>query len=254
MLDQLIPGNLYAFFLVFARVGAVIMLLPGFGEAYVSARIRLLFALVLSLVLLPIVASHLPAMPASPFQLVIHFGIEILIGAFIGGAVRILVSALQMAGTVVAYQTSLANALVYDPASAQQSSLTSTFLATTGVMLIFTTNLHHLMLGGIVESYQLFAVGKSLPVSDMSETAARLLGRAFLLAMQIASPFVVVGLLFTLGVGLVNRLMPQVQVFFVAMPMQIAIGIFVLMLTVSAAMMWFLGAFEAELRTLFTGS
>jgi len=254
MLDQLIPGNLYAFFLVFARVGSVIMLLPGFGEAYVSARIRLMFALVLSIVLLPIVAKHLPAMPASPFQLVIHFGIEILIGFFIGGAVRILVSALQMAGTVVAYQTSLANALVYDPASAQQSALSSTFLATTGVMLIFTTNLHHLMLGGIVESYQLFAVGKSLPVSDMSETAARLLGRAFVLAMQIAAPFVVVGLLFTLGVGLVNRLMPQVQVFFVAMPMQIAIGIFVLMLTLSAAMMWFLGAFETELRTLFTGS
>jgi len=254
MLDQLIPGNLYALFLVFARVGSVIMLLPGFGEAYVSARIRLMFALVLSVVLLPIVAKHLPAMPASPFQLVIHFGIEILIGLFIGGAVRILVSALQIAGTVVAYQTSLANALVYDPASAQQSALTSTFLATTGVMLIFTTNLHHLMLGGIVESYQLFAVGKSLPVADMSETASRLLGRAFVLAMQIAAPFVVVGLLFTLGVGLVNRLMPQVQVFFVAMPMQIAIGIFVLMLTVSAAMMWFLGAFETELRTLFTGS
>jgi len=254
MLDQLIPGNLYAFFLVFARVGAVIMLLPGFGEAYVSARIRLLFALALSLVLLPILAKLLPAMPASPFELAIHFGIEILIGLFIGGAVRILISALQMAGTVVAYQTSLANAFVYDPASAQQSAISSTFLATTGVMLIFTTNLHHLMLGGIVESYQLFAVGKSLPVGDMSETAARLLGRAFVLAMQIAAPFVVVGLLFMIGVGLLNRLIPQVQIFFVAMPMQIAIGFFVLMLTVSAAMMWFLGAFETELRTLFTGS
>jgi flagellar biosynthetic protein FliR len=253
MLDQLIPGNLYAFFLVFARVGAVIMLLPGFGEAYVSARIRLIFALVLSLVLLPIVAKYLPAMPVSPIQLVIHFGIEVLIGVFIGGAVRILISALQMAGTVVAYQSSLANALVYDPASAQQSALSSTFLATTGAMLIFVTNLHHLMLGGIVESYQLFAVGKSLPVADMSETAARLLGRAFVLAMQIAAPFIIVGLLFMLGVGLVNRLMPQVQIFFVAMPMQIVIGFFVLMLTVSAAMMWFMGIFETELRTLFTG-
>jgi flagellar biosynthetic protein FliR len=229
------------------------MLLPGFGEAYVSPRIRLLFALVLSIVLLPIVAKHLPAMPASPILLVVHFGIEVLIGVFIGGAVRILISALQIAGTVVAYQSSLANALVYDPASAQQSALSSTFLATTGAMLIFATNLHHLMLAGIVESYQLFAVGKSLPVGDMSETAARLVGRAFVLAMQIAAPFIIVGLLFSLGVGLVNRLMPQVQVFFVAMPMQIVLGFFVLMLTVSAGMMWFLGAFETELRTLFTG-
>jgi len=253
MLDQLVPGNLYAFFLVFARVGAVIMLLPGFGEAYVSQRIRLMFALLLSLVMLPIVSQHLPALPASPLELAVHFGTEILIGVFIGISVRFLVAALQMAGGVIAYQMSLANALVYDPASAQQAALPSAFLTTTGVLLIFATNLHHLMLAGIVESYQLFAVGKALPVGDMSETAARLLGRSFVLALQIAAPFVVVGLLFNLGVGLVNRLMPQVQIFFVAMPLQIAIGFVVLMLTISAGLMWFLGAFESEVRTLFTG-
>ena len=71
--------------------------------------------------------------------------------------------------------------------------------------------------------------------------------------MQIAAPFVVVGLLFSLGVGLVNRLIPQVQVFFIAMPMQIAGGFLVLSLTITGAMMWFLGAFENEIRSLFTG-
>ncbi|MCZ6862439.1 MAG: flagellar biosynthetic protein FliR, partial [Alphaproteobacteria bacterium] len=172
---------------------------------------------------------------------------------FIGISVRFLVSALQMAGTVLAYQSSLANAFVFDPASAQQSALSSAFLSTTGVLLIFVTNLHHLMLAGIIDSYQVFKVGASLPVSDMSETAARLLGRSFVLAMQIAAPFVVVGLLFSLGVGLVNRLIPQVQVFFIAMPMQIAGGFLVLSLTLTGAMMWFLGVFENEIRTLFTG-
>ncbi len=253
MLDQIIPGNIYAFFLVFARLGSVIMLLPGFGEAYVSPRVRLLFALVLSVVVLPLVAQHLPNMPGSPIVLVIHLVTEVFIGVFIGISVRFLVSALQMAGTVLAYQSSLANAFVFDPASAQQSALSSAFLSTTGVLLIFVTNLHHLMLAGIIDSYQVFEVGASLPVSDMSETAARLLGRSFVLAMQIAAPFVVVGLLFSLGVGLVNRLIPQVQVFFIAMPMQIAGGFLVLSLTLTGAMMWFLGAFENEIRSLFTG-
>ena len=253
MLDQIIPGNIYAFFLVFARLGSVIMLLPGFGEAYVSPRVRLLFALVLSVVVLPLVAQHLPNMPDSPIVLVIHLVTEVFIGVFIGISVRFLVSALQMAGTVLAYQSSLANAFVFDPASAQQSALSSAFLSTTGVLLIFVTNLHHLMLAGIIDSYQVFEVGASLPVSDMSETAARLLGRSFVLAMQIAAPFVVVGLLFSLGVGLVNRLIPQVQVFFIAMPMQIAGGFLVLSLTLTGAMMWFLAAFENEIRSLFTG-
>lgn len=253
MLDQIIPGNIYAFFLVFARLGSVIMLLPGFGEAYVSPRVRLLFALALSAVVLPLVANVLPKMPGSPILLVIQLVTEIFIGVFIGISVRFLVSALQMAGTVLAYQSSLANAFVFDPASAQQSALSSAFLTTTGVLLIFVTNLHHLMLAGIVDSYQVFTIGASLPVSDMSETAARLLGRSFLLAMQIAAPFVVIGLLFSLGVGLVNRLIPQVQVFFIVMPMQIAGGFLVLSLTVTGAMMWFLGAFENEVRSLFTG-
>jgi flagellar biosynthesis protein FliR len=253
MLDQIIPGNIYAFFLVFARLGAVIMLLPGFGEAYVSPRARLLFALVLSAVVLPLVAQYLPGMPGSSIVLVIQLVTEIFIGVFIGISVRFVLSALQMAGTVVAYQASLANAFVFDPASAQQSALSSAFLTTTGVLLIFVTNLHYLMLAGIVDSYQVFKVGGALPVSDMSETAARLLGRSFVLAMQIAAPFIVVGLLFTLGVGLVNRLIPQVQVFFIAMPMQIAGGFLVLLLTLTGAMMWFLGAFENEVRSLFTG-
>ncbi len=253
MLDQIIPGNIYEFFLVFARLGAVIMLLPGFGESYVSPRVRLLFALVLSAVVLPLVAQYLPNMPGSPIVLVIQFVTEIFIGVFIGISARFIVAALQMAGTVLAYQASLANAFVFDPASAQQSALTSAFLSTTGVLLIFVTNLHYLMLAGIIDSYQVFTVGGSLPVSDMSETAARLLGRSFVLAMQIAAPFIVIGLLFTLGVGLVNRLIPQVQVFFIAMPMQIAGGFLVLLLTVTGGMMWFLGAFESEFRNLFTG-
>lgn len=253
MLDQVLPGNLYAFFLVFARVGGIVMLLPGFGEAYVSTRIRLLLALTLAAAIMPVVADVVPKMPASPIQLFIYFGIEITIGVFLGMAVRILVSALQMAGTVIAYQTSLANAFIFDPASAQQGALTTTFLATAGVLLIFATNLHHVMIAGMVDSYKLLAAGDAAPIADMSEATAKLVGRAFVLAMQIATPFVVVGLLFSFGVGLVNRLMPQVQMFFIAMPLQIAMGFLVLLLTVSAALLWFIGAFEGGVRDIFGG-
>jgi flagellar biosynthetic protein FliR len=254
MLGQVLPGNLYAFFLVFARIGGIVMLLPGFGEAYVSTRIRLLLALALAAAIMPVVADVIPKMPDSPIQLFIYFGIEITIGVFLGMAVRILVSALQMAGTVIAYQTSLANAFIFDPASAQQGALTTTFLATTGVLLIFATNLHHVMIAGMVDSYKLLAAGDAAQIADMSEATARLVGRAFVLAMQIATPFVVVGLLFSFGVGLVNRLMPQVQMFFIAMPLQIAMGFLVLLLTISAALLWFIGAFESGVRGIFGGA
>ena len=251
MLDQFIPSNLYAFFLVFARVGTVMLLLPGFGESYVSPRIRLLLALALTVIVAPIVASTLPTMPASPFALAVQFALEITIGFFLGMAVRIMISALQVAGTVLAFQASLANALVMDPASAQQGAITNAFLSTAGVVLIFATNLHHVLLTGIIDSYVVFKPTSAAPIADMSEATARLVAKSFVLAMQLAAPFIVVGLLFTLGIGLLNRLMPQVQIFFVAMPLQIALGFFVLLLTGSAILMWWLGAFETQVRALF---
>lgn len=251
MADQFLPANIFLFFIVFARVGAMVSVLPGFGEAFVPPRFRLLLALAIALVIMPVVGPRLPAMPSSPLLLFFILLIEIGIGLFLGMAVRILLSTMQIAGSVVAYHSSLANALSFDPASAQQGALTGAFLGTTALLLIFVTDLHHLMLAGIVSSYDTFAAGHVPVIGDLSDTMARLVSRSFILAMQIGAPFVVVGLIFTLSLGLLNRLMPQVQMFFVVMPLQIFVGLTVLMLTVSAMMFWFLGVFEAEIRALF---
>ncbi len=253
MLEQFLPANLFAFFLVFARVGSIIMVLPGFGESYVTPRFRLLLALMVSLVLTPALIDGLPGLPGSPLILFILLATEIGIGFFIGIASRILLSALQMAGVVAAYHMALANAFVFDPASAQQGALAGAFLTLTALLLIFILDIHHLMLIGIAGSYEVFVPGKLPPMADMSEAMARLVSRSFLLAIQISTPFIVVGLIFTLGVGLLNRLMPQVQMFFIAMPMQIALGMLVLMLTLSAIMMWFLDAFEQGVTGFMLG-
>lgn len=253
MLDQLIPANLFAFFLVFARVGSIVMVLPGFGETYVTPRFRLLLALAISFILTPVLIESLPGLPSSPLVLFVQLLGEIVIGFFIGIAARILLSALQVAGMVAAYHSSLANAFVFDPAAAQQGALAGAFLTLTGLLLIFATNLHHVMLIGIVGSYEIFTPGQMLPIGDASDAISRLVSRSFVLAMQIAAPFIVVGLIFSLGVGLLNRLMPQVQMFFIAMPMQIALGILVLMLTLSSVMMWFLDAFEQGISNFLIG-
>ena len=253
MLEQIIPQNLFAYFLVFARIGAVLMLMPGFGVGFVPTRVRLIIALAVSLVVLPIVAPVLPPTPTTPIDLFIMLGKEIVAGLFIGVAARTMLTALQAAGMVAAYQSSLANALVNDPASQQQGALAGSFLTITALLLIFVTNLHHVMLAAIVDSYGLFVPGQPLPVGDFSAAAARVVGRSFLLAIQVAAPFIVVGLLFSAGIGLLNRLMPQVQMFFIIMPLQVFLGIFLLMVAGSSILLWFMTAFGEGLRTLFTG-
>lgn len=239
MLDQILTGGLFAYLLVFARIGAAISVLPGFGEAYVSPRVRLVVALLISAVVAPTLRTPLPELPASVLMLFVLIAAEVVIGLFFGGIARLLIAGLQTAGMIIAFQTNLASALINDPASSQQGSIVGNFLVAMGVLLIFMTDLHHVLLRGLVDSYTLFTPGSFPDAGDMAEMVTRIVAVSFNVAMQIAAPYTVVGLVFYLGLGLLARLMPQVQVFFIAIPLQIVLSFFVMMLTLSAGMIWF---------------
>ncbi|WP_119459755.1 flagellar biosynthetic protein FliR [Rhodospirillaceae bacterium SYSU D60014] len=247
MLDQLLSAGVFEFLLVFARIGSAVMLLPGFGEAYVSPRIRLVLALLLSFVIMPLAAADLPPLPDALLQLFLLLAGEIVIGILLGTVTRLLLVGLLTAGMIIALQIGIANALANDPASAQQGSIIGNFLMALGVILIFATDLHHLMLRALIDSYSLFLPGVPLQLGDMAALITRIVSLSFVLSMQIAAPFILIGLIFYLGLGLLARLMPQVQVFFIAIPLQILLGMFVMMLGTSVAMLWFLQRFEGTL-------
>jgi len=251
MLAELLSFNLFALFLVFARVGAAMMLLPGFGEAYVAPRARLVIALGIAVIVAPLIASELPTLPDSPLELLLILTGEIGIGLFFGALGRIFLAGLFIAGMLISYQIGLANAFVYDPTAAQQGSIVGNFLTMTGLLLLFITNLHHLTLSSVVKSYSLFGAGKLPPIDDFAYTMVQAVSQSFVLAMEIAAPFFVIGMVFYLGLGLLGRLMPQVQVFFIAMPVQIGIGFLILALTVIAAIDWFLAQFREGFFSVF---
>lgn len=251
MLEQLIPNNVFALAMVFARIGGAIMLLPGFGEVFVPRRVRLMIALAVTLVVAPLVTRELPPTPQGPLAMMGQLGSELIIGIFLGALARMMLAALHVAGVIAGFQTSLSNAQLFDPAGAEQSSLLGSLLHVMGVFVIFAANLHYMMIGGLVQSYQLFVPGAPLPIGDLSMAAVRVIGQSFVLGVQIATPFIVSGMLFYLGLGLLARLMPQVQVFFIVVPIQLALGFIVLALTLSAGMMWFLGGFQNAFQGLF---
>lgn len=252
MLAAFLQGELFGYFLVFARLGAAIMLLPGFGEAFVSPRIRLLLALAITFAVMPMVADGLPPLPSDVVALVVVLAGEILIGLFIGTLARILISMLQTAGDLVANFTSLSVAQMLDPTTAGMTTLPGSFLNLLALVLIFATNLHHLMLGALVDSYTAFPAGTAPPLADFSEAASRLVSQGLALALQLSAPLLVVTLVMQIGLGLLARLIPQMQVFFVAMPLQILLGIAIFSITLAAAMRWYLDRL-AEPFALFSG-
>jgi flagellar biosynthesis protein FliR len=246
-LAQILPADLFAVFLIFSRLGATMMLLPGFGELYVPQRYRLLLALLMSGLLAPVLGPLLPAMPASASRLAVIILGEVTIGVFIGTVARILVSALETAGMVVSMQSGLSAAVMFNPlADQQQSALPSALYGMLGIVLIFVTDLHHMLLRAAVESYALFTPGALLPVGDLSDMVAHVVAGAFRLGVEMAAPFIILGLVFFVALGLIARMVPQIQILFIAQPLQIVGGLVVFSIVLMAGMRWFLDAFVQQ--------
>lgn len=249
-LETLIVGNLYAFLMVFTRIGTALMIFPGFGDVFVPARVRLFFALGISFVMAPAVAPVLPAQPANAVVFAFLLGTEVLVGIFIGTVARILATALDTAGMAISLQSGLANAQIFNPVMGSQGSLVGAFLGSAGIVLLFATNLHHLLILSVFESYQMFSAGTFPATGGMSEVIAKTVNTAFTIGIQFAAPFIIVGLIVYLGFGILGRLMPQIQVFFLALPVQILLSLITLLLVVSVGMLFWLSKFE-ETYTAF---
>ncbi|MDD5586749.1 MAG: flagellar biosynthetic protein FliR [Alphaproteobacteria bacterium] len=249
-LDAQLSGHVFSFLLVFTRLGAALMLFPGLGEAFVPARVRLLMALFISFLLLPVLMPQLPALPASIPGLVKLVAIEALIGLYIGLLLRLLIMAVETAGAIVGVQTGLSNAMILNPALASQNPLPSAFLGTAGVTLLFITGLDHLLLRGLVNTYGLFPIGAPLLTGDMSEAYVRMVNKSFLVGIELAAPFLIGGLLLYVALGFMQRLVAQVQLFLVLIPVQICGGLFLFAVTLGSMMSAWLRFFDSSLTGL----
>ncbi len=239
MLEEITTPLVFTYLLIFCRIGSVFIMLPGVAEGYVLPRARLILALGLSLTLLPILGKNFPPIPTSAIALALLIGKEVLIGLFIGSIVRIIFSALHTAGIIIATQTGLASAMLFDPTQGEQSSSIGVFLTMCGLMLVFTTNLHHLFILGIVESYNLFLPVQSLNIEDMTHLVSKTTVESFNIAVKISAPILVIGIIVYLGSGIISWLMPQILVFFIITPIQILLGFFIFMLLASQTLTWF---------------
>jgi len=238
--------------LVFARLGAILMLLPGLGETYVPPRIRLSLALVITLVVWPIAAPVLPALPESVGGMAGWVIREVATGLMIGAILRAFMTALATAGEVVSLQTTLSFAQSTNPMQAQPGSTISAFLTLLGVTLLFATNTHHLFLAGLAGSYELIAPVRPLITADFVELALQTIADSFMLGIQLAAPVIVFAIIFNLASGLVGRVMPQFQVFFATAPLSILLGLSIFTLSLGVVGTIFIDRYRS-LAQIFAG-
>lgn len=252
LLATYITGHVFAFLLIFMRTGIALMLMPGVGDSFVTPQIRLLFALAFSFVLAPLMAPMLPALPGDAWSLLGLILAEACVGLLIGTVMRILITALDIAGMIISMQSGFAAAMMFNPLVQGQGSLIGSLLSMMGVVMIFVTGMHHFMLATVVDSYISFPPGGLPDTGSMIETIALTVSAAFRIGAQLALPFIVIGTVLHVGFGLLGRLMPQVQVFFIALPAQILLSLITLSMVFAVGIMFWLGEYEGLIANMIT--
>lgn len=246
-LTNFITSQIFIVAMVFCRIGTALLFIPGLGETYIPSRVKLLIALALSIALTPFIGMD-PFLPSTLSGFVRIIVIETLIGLWIGVVARTLLISLQYAGVIGGQVSALANAFAPSVGAFQGATILSTFLMLGGIMIVFAADIHHVMIKSFVYSYDIFPIGQYI-AGDFSEQSIIALSVSSFLAFIIATPFLVMGITVNVGLGLANRMMPTLPVFFVAVSILIALGIFILSKITTHALQLFADTLVDWLKT-----
>lgn len=232
-------------FYVFLRVSGIVAMSPGFGERVVPARAKILLSIGVTLVCVPIVSTMNQAIPDRFLRL--DFAIvELLVGLMFGLGLRLFMTTLQLAGSMAAQATSLAQML--SGATVEPLPAIGHLLVVSGLALAMMLDLPSHVVGFIVLSYHAFPIGSEFDVGQFSYWASQIAVKVTALAFSMSAPFLVTSLLYNLGLGVINRAMPQLMVAFIGAPVITALAM-VLTLVMGGTMLtvWWEG-FLAFLR------
>ncbi len=244
------PQAVILFALMFARLGTMVMLMPGLGERMIPARFRLMAALMITMVLFPIHRGAFSLNINDPVSVLSAGAVEFVIGVIFGLSVRLAMSSLAVGGNIIAQAMGIGFAMQMDPTQGQQSAVIGNFLTLLGVTVVAVSGLDRMIIVALSRSFDLLPPGGFPAIADMAQLVLTTVDMAFKVGLKIAAPFLVFSLVFNAGLAVLSKLMPQMQVFFVAMPLSILGGFAMLMLTLGVVMSVFYGQMDDLLKDL----
>lgn len=243
-------GTVLALFAAFCRIGGCFMVLPGFSSFRVPVQFRLLLAAAISMALLPLLWDTIyPNVQAGGRVYILLVGAEMLIGVTLGLIARYIVLAVQFGGTAISmaigFNSAPGGGLIENEAEGHLTAL----ITLTALIVLFLSDFHHLMIVSLVRSYTIMPLGSGFEPRMALMTLTDTLNGAFMLVLRLASPFLVYGLIFNLSIGMVNKLAPQIPVYFISIPF-ILFGGLILFFFGSSTMF---SLFRAGFEPLFMG-
>lgn len=237
-------GTILALFLAFCRMGGCIMVLPGFGSARVAGNIRLLLAVAVSIAVLPLLWDVIYPRVSSPGATYVGLIVsETMIGVVYGLIARLYTLGMQYAGAILAMSIGFSAPGGSDILEDTSENQLTSMLMFSGLLLLFMMDFHHVVFRALVDSYVTTPIGNMVDPQRMLITLTDTLRASTDLMLRLASPFLIYGLMFNVAIGLINKLAPQIPVFFISTPFLLAGGLFLLYLSIAALVRQFADGF-----------
>ena len=232
----------------FLRIGSCFMYMPAIGDSTVSPMIRLILAVMSTIAIMPSIEQNIPVIKSMDGGAVLLLGQELMIGLCIALMSRIFLSAIHVAGMTIGSMLGLSIAMLFDPSQQSQSNTVGSFLSLTITMLLLANNVHMLFIQAIANSYHTIHFADIGQYGSLMEGIAQSVGKMWLIGIQMSAPFILVNIVLMFGSGVLAKLMPQLQIFFIMVPVQILLGILVLLVSLSGISSWFIGQYLEFLK------
>ncbi len=249
-LAELLSAEIYAYLLVVARVSGALMVMPGVGETFVSARVRIILVLLVAWPI-AVVTPGLPAAPDHPGPMTLAIMAELFAGLLIGAGARILFMAARTAAQIGGQSMALSNVFAA-PGMGDGGSVLTSWMTIGALAMWFATGLHLVAIDAIAQSYAAIPAGQFPAIGASAEAVTRVFASAFALGVQLGAPFLLLGFIAYFALGLVNRLMQSLPVFFIVMPTGILGGLWLFALVIGSVLTVFSGAARSWLEAPFS--
>lgn len=240
----------FPFFLVFTRVGAAIMVFPALSDPSINIRARLLVVLGIAFILFPVLEAKLPPLPPTSTEMLFLLFGEMVTGLLLGLGARLMMAAMSLAGEIIGFLAGFQAASLFDPQTATNTGAPTIFLTLCASVVLLGLNLHHMLITAVVDSYIAFQPGVLPAVGDVAAAFTDMMSTIMRLGLQLAGPVVVAGVLSNALFGVLNRLVPQLQTFFVSVPVSITLSVLVLIAGLGSMLQLWVNATQDKL-TLF---
>ncbi len=245
-------GQFQSFVLIMMRVAFILFMMPVLGSASAPVLVKAGLTLTLSLILLPVVQLQRNVFPSEPFSFVFLMFYEGLIGFILGLSMKLIFAAIQLGGELVGFQMGFSMAHVVDPQSGTDATLIAQLYYFLALLIFLSVNGHHWFLRAMVQSFDLLPPGGLELREGLFRYIISVSGKMFLIGIQVAAPIMAILLLAEVAMGIVARMVPQINILMTSFPLTIGLGMIFVGLSLDLMMPYLKGLFDASGRGMVT--